>query len=808
LTDIVVALCGSALHLVRWETGDRSAPSNREEETMSDSCSRSVASRPSSSRIRPLYLGASLLVIAAMTLPAYAQVEPVAAEQDEVAEGRLDTVVVTARRRAETLQDVPLAVTAFGESQISNLQADNVSGLQYATPNLYFDEGDASNAVVYLRGVGQNDSLAFADPGVGVYVDDVFIARSQAAFLELFDVERVEILRGPQGTLYGRNTIGGAVKFVSKRPTDDLEAYGEVGLGNFNSVIAKGRLSGPLSEGKVYAKGAFAYSKRDGFNENVFTGEDDGDVNSLSGRVGLYFTPSDELEIDLTLDASRERPDTSRNPSRRTAATGIPDPVGAPFTPQTFPASPDPYQVNVNAGGLSDIDAYGLTARASWQATDALRLESISSYRSFEFQLNLDTEGTPLKLLDVYLDQTQSQFSQELRGTYDAGGPLSFTGGVYYFHDDDLTLSGVDNLSASLFGFPVTLFGFATSSLADTKQITDSAAVFGDLSYDLTDRLSVSAGARYTTETKESSRRFENYFNPAVSVITDRPPFLAGAGTPGIIIAGEADFEAFTPKVSVAYDVSDDILVYASASRGFKSGGFSGRANNAFSFQPFKPEFVWSYEGGLKTSWNEGRLVANAAVFLNDYTDIQVTSFGADPVTGVFVDLFTNAAAATIQGLELELLAIPVDGLSLSASVGLLDAQYDEFDILVGNVVTDVSSRSLVNSPEVSASFGATYDFGLTDALKATMHGDLAYRGSYANEVTDSPNLRQDAYWISNAFFAVKTLDERWEARAGIRNIGDEAILVQGFNLAAFPGVETAFFAAPRTYDFRLIYRY
>ncbi|MEM9880271.1 MAG: TonB-dependent receptor plug domain-containing protein, partial [Pseudomonadota bacterium] len=188
----------------------------------------------------------------------------------------LEEIVVTARRRAESLQEVPIAISAFSESRISELQADDLSGLQYSVPNFYFDEGDASNAVVYLRGVGQNDSLAFADAGVGVYVDDVFVARSQAAFLELFDVERVEVLRGPQGTLYGRNTIGGAVKFISRKPTDDLEGYLEAGYGNFDFFSARGRISGPLIEGVLRAKAAVSYTSRDGFNENAFTGQDDG----------------------------------------------------------------------------------------------------------------------------------------------------------------------------------------------------------------------------------------------------------------------------------------------------------------------------------------------------------------------------------------------------------------------------------------------------------------------------------------------------------------------------------------------------
>lgn len=726
------------------------------------------------------------------------------------ADGRagVEEIMVTARRRVESLQDVPIAVSAFSESRISELQADTLSGLQYSVPNFYFDEGDASNAVVYLRGVGQNDSLAFADAGVGIYVDDVFIARSQAAFLELFDVERVEVLRGPQGTLYGRNTIGGAVKFISRKPTDDVEGYFEAGYGNYDFFTARGRVSGPLVEGVLRAKAAVSFTSRDGYNSNAFTGQDDGDQQTLSGRLGLYYTPNEDIDIALTFDGRRDRPDTSRSPALTTPATGFSDISTFPPTSQTFQVPGNPFDVNANANGLSDIDAYGITLQAGWQITEALRLDSITSYRGFDFDLKLDTDGTPLPLLDVLVLQEQSQFTQELRLTYDDGEKLAITGGLYYFHDDDLTFSGVDNVAASLFGFPVTLFGLATSSQADTDQVTDSYAAFIDATYQITDRLSLSAGLRYTYEEKSSMRRFENFFDPTLSVLEDQPAFLQGIGVPGTIIEGEEDFDAFTPKVSLSFDITDDMLVYASASRGFKSGGFSGRANNDFGFQPFRPEFVWSYEGGLKSSWQDGKLIANLAYFYNDYTDIQVTSFGADPVTGVFVDLFTNAAAATIQGVELEVAAQPVDGLSLNGSLGFLDAEYDDFDILVGGVVTDVSDRDLVNAPSWSLSFGATYVKPVTNDVNITFHADAAHRSSFANEVTDSPNLRQEAYWLVNGFVSVGAPTGKWEVRAGVRNLGNEAIRVQGFNLAAFPGLEAAFYGAPRTYDVRAIFRY
>jgi len=716
----------------------------------------------------------------------------------------LDAIVVTARRRSEWLQDVPVAVSAFSERRLSDLQADDISGIQYSVPNLYLDKGDGANAVIYIRGVGQNDSLAFADPGVGVYVDDVFIARSQAAFLEMFDVNRVEVLRGPQGTLYGRNTIGGAVKFVSAPPPSKPSGYLEVGAGNYDQRILKARLGGPLIDGTLNGKVAFAYSARDGYADNTVDGQDDGDQNSLSGRAALDWKPSDRLQVLFSVDGKRDRPDTSRSPVRETPITGA-TPNGALVI---YPAATDPYVVDVNANGLSDLTAFGASMTVRYLASDAVTIEAITAHRDLDFDLNLDVDGSPLPILDILLLQDQKQFSQEVRASYAADGPLTGTAGLYYFRDDDTSFSGVDNGAATFFGFPVTVFGFPSSSLAETKQVTKSYAAFADASYDLSEKFAASVGLRYTYEEKTSGRLFENFFDPAVSVIRNTPPFLAGVGTAGSPIAGEADFEAFTPKVSVSYKPNEDVLFYGSASRGFKSGGFDGRATTDFSFKPFRPEFVWSYEAGAKTSWMDGKLTLNAAYFYNDYTDVQVTSFGADPVTGVFVSQFTNAAAATIQGLEFELAARPTPNLSVNASLGLLDARYDEFNILVGGVVTDVSDRDLVNSPKVNTNLAMTWERPVSDGLNLVLHGDANYRSSLATEITASPVLRQDAYTLLNAFAALRSTGGTWEVRAGVQNLSDEKVRVQGFNLAEFPGVQLGFYAAPRTYDLRLIYRY
>lgn len=716
--------------------------------------------------------------------------------------------MVTARRREESLQDVPLSVSAFDARRLEELQVQNIAGLQDAVPNLYVNRGDGANAVIFVRGIGQNDSLAFADVGVGVYLDDVFIARSQAAFLDLFDVDRVEVLRGPQGTLYGRNAIGGAIKLISAEPPERLEMYVEAGGGNFDYGTLKARLGGPLVEGVLRGKIAVSALQRSGFATNLHDGEEDGDTHSLAWRGTLAYAPTVNLRVSLSADGRRDRPDSSRSPVRETSVTGFADPVGAPFTPMTFAPAADPYRVDVNANRFSNLSADGLTLKASLKISDAWSLESINAYRRMDFDLALDTDGTPLPVLDIMVLQEQEQFSQELRATYDADERLTLVTGLYYFNDDDVTFSGVDNASLSVFGYPVTLLGIATSSLADTHQKTESIAAFADAGYELMQRLNIGVGVRYTYEEKQSQRRFESFFDPALSVIENTPPFLRGAGIAGSPLSGKASFDAVTPKLSLSYRMGRDALLYASVARGFKSGGFDARGTTEFGFQPFDPETVWGYELGVKSSWADGRVVANAAVFYNDYEDLQVTSFGRDPLSGTFVSLFTNAAKARTEGVEVELVLRPNARLTLNAAVGYLDAQYQEFETLVGAVVTDVSDRELVNAPEWTGSLGVTYEHPLSASLVGAVHLDGTYRGKTYTEITASEALAQDAYVLANALVSVRTDDERWELRGGAQNLSDEKVRLQGFNLSEFPGYQLAFYSSRRTWGVHLVYRY
>ena len=753
------------------------------------------------------------LILAGLAAPTLAQdespspagAEPDASERDD-RQAQVDVITVTARRREELLRDVPSSVSAFGEQQVKALQADQLNDIQYAVPNFYFEEGDGSNAVIFLRGIGQNDSLSFVDSGVAVYLDGVFIARSQAAFLDVFDVERIEVLRGPQGTLYGRNSPGGAVKFISTPATDSFTGNIEAGVGNFGERVFKGRVSGPLAGDQLRGKLAVTTRQHDGFANNRFLDSQDGDTELFAWRSSLEWTPNRDFSINAIFDGKVSRPDRARSPIRLTDVFAFSDPFADPPESVIFEPNENSFVAETNVNDLNDLSSWGITVRGDWAISPEWSLESITGYREMDFDLVLDTDGAPLPLIDVVVFQDQEQFSQELRLSY-AGQGFNVTGGVFYFHDEDLTLSGSDSHAASIFGLPLIAFA-PGAQLADTDQETESFAVFVHSTFDLTDRLALEMGLRYTIDDKSSRRRFENFPDPDLRVAETFPEFLAGIGTPGPVISGSEDWDAITPRFSVSYDVTPEAMVFASAARGFKSGGFDGRAGSDFEFQPFDPETVWTYEAGIKSSLAQGRLAANLTYFYSDYQDLQVTSFGREAETGFFQSLFTNAAKAEIQGVELELAAQPVDGLSLQASVGFLDAEYEDFETLVNGELTDVSDRDLINSPKWNSHLSGTYNYPLGRGLELVLHADASYRGEVANEITDSPILRQGDYVMLNATLGLRTTDNRWELRAGGRNLSDANIIVQGFNLSEFPGVQTAFFGDRRSYDIRLFYNF
>lgn len=724
------------------------------------------ARRPWAALKRPAAL-AVCAGVAFFAAPVFAQktqtLEPANSKAGKT--GGIEEVVVTAERRDERLQDVPAAVSAFSADSLQNMQASDIGDLQGSVPNLSIHEGDADNAVVYLRGVGQVDSLAFADPGVGIYLDDVYLGRAQGAFLDIYDIDRIEVLRGPQGTLYGRNTIGGAVKYVTAAPSDTFGGRAEGTAGNFGLFGFKGSVDVPLGE-NLLSKFAFAHVTRDGFSHNAFDGKSDGDKNLNAGRIALQYEPRDDLVFRLNVDASDDSPDTSRTPARATPVFG-------------FPATKsDPFKVDANFDKRNSLKTFGVSLLADWRLSPAVELKSISAFRTMRFQTNLDLDATPLSIFGVYDRERQNQVSQEFQIGY-TGERLKATAGLFYFREHDVTFSG-------LFGPDI---GLVTGSVND--QLTQSIAAYGQGSYDVTDRFSLTAGLRYTYETKNFIRP-QKFFDPAT-------PFPVQFGAGGLLITNidtAGNWSSYTPKFGLDYRWTGDLLTYASVSRGFKSGGFDGRANTAAGAKAFNPETLWAFETGMKSSWWDRRLIANAALFYNIYTNLQLSSFTAD-TNGNFMALFTNAGKATTEGVELELTAQPIPALTLSAVAGYLESHYDQF---IGPGGVDISKeRKLVNAPRWDTQISANYVIDLAENGSLTVGGSMAYRSKTYPVVSSSEVLAQPGFISADAFARYDSPDDVWYVQLGVKNLTDKHHIEQGFDLSDSLGYQLAYYGAPRT---------
>lgn len=687
--------------------------------------------------------------------------------------GGNDVIVVTARRREERLQDVPGSVTAVSSDQLNQFDAVEIGDVQSSAPNLVLHEGDAQNTVAYIRGVGQLDSLAFADPGVGIYLDDVYLGRAQGSFLDVFDVERLEVLRGPQGTLYGRNTIGGAIKFVSRQPTETPEAYASFTYGNFDRVDVKAGLSGPIAGDKLLGKAAIAYLRRDGYSQNTVDGQDDGDKDTIAWRASLLAQPTERFSFELSTDGSMDSPDTSRTPARETAVFGV-------------PPNADPFVIDADFNDLNDLKVWGLSGRAVWDLSDSATLTSISAYREMSYDTHLDLDATASPIFGVFVFEDQKQFSQELQLSVEHGD-LAVVSGVYFFREHDVTESGI-------FGPDI---AFISNSLND--QITRSYAAYTDANYDLTDRLSISAGLRLTYEEKDFSR-IQEFFGAATPLV---PPLGTGFRVTDVDVS--EDFFNVSPRATLSYDFTDNVTGYASVSRGFKSGGFDGRSNSDLEAVPFDAETLWAYEGGLKGSFYDNRLSGSMAFFYNDYSDLQVSSFTADTMGG-FAAVFTNAASARIYGFEFETVARPVDGIRIDATVGYLNAEYQEFIGAGGIDVSDLLTPA--NSPKWTARVGAEYRTPITQSAEFVVAGAIAYRGDVFPTVSSSPVLFQESYTLFDASAGIEFADGRYAIRAVGKNLSDERYRQQGFDLSDSLGYELGYYGAPRTWSITASVRY
>jgi iron complex outermembrane receptor protein len=704
-----------------------------------------------------------------------------------------EEIVVTARKREENVQEVPVAVTVVTADKLEEAAAADISELQTQVPNLavYQGRNQSTTLTAFLRGIGQADPLWGVDPGVGLYMDDVYMARPQGALLDVFDVERIEVLRGPQGTLYGKNTIGGAIKYVSKPLTDDRQGTISVSAGEYNTLDLRASLGGALIPGKLRGKLAVASLNREGYGENLFTGRDVSDRKTFAARGSLDWLVSEKTKVAFNADYTED--DAEPKGYQRLVANRL-----CPLFGITCAPNDNRWDTQSGLAPLNGTESMGMSVVVSSTLGDAWDFKSISAYRESDSENNIDFDTTPARIVDVQATYYDDQLSQEFQFVYDGGGKLSGVLGAYYFEGE----AG---------GLVKNIFVNAQFGTTNGRTLTDSIAVFGDGSYALSEKWTLNGGLRVTHEKKNGIAFNAGYANDQFS-------------TPTVILANydkEATFDSIAPKFGIDYQVNPNLLTYFSVSRGFKSGGFNVRAqSNAFpkSAEPFDDEILTVGEFGVKSVLDEGLLVLNSALFHGQYKDIQVSTFTAfdangDGVEESFFGNFLNAGNATMNGVEVEFSKDfrGIDWLNVNGFASYLDLEPDEF--LDENRDGFVDTQVITNAPKWTGGLRLNFDFPVARGLLTASIGG-SYRsesvltnegGAFAGQPVRP--IVQDAYMLYDAWVSWLSPDAKWRFGVNVKNLSDEAYLTNGYNIPAL-GILTGSYGAPRTVLATLEYRF
>ena len=713
-------------------------------------------------------------------------------------------IVVTARRTEENVQRVPSAISAFNERSLDRIQATDTTGLQGAVPNLNIVQGrGSSNATnIFIRGIGQPDALQTFDPAVGVYVDDVYFSRIRGNQLDLLDLERIEVLRGPQGTLYGKNTIGGAIKFVSRKPGQQLRANGSIALGSYDQLDFKGAVSGPLSN--TFAAGiAVMRSVRDGYVRDDFRHTRYNDRDSIGGRAALAFTPSTKVRLDLTADYSHDDAalQVGRPVNNLVTASGtvllVSKPVGSgryDWTGRTTPGFPN----------STKLTHWGSAATLAVDLTDALTFKSITAYRNLKTDDYVDIDATQYQVGDVFVGVRQHQTSQEFQLVY-SGAKLSGVAGLYYL--DERVKSHQEAYANDFLGFRFLNSGFLRT--VDDSLKTRSYAAYANASYEVVPDVRLSAGIRFTRETKDYFRTTSTFFKllPAFnSTYAFAPP--------------QGKWSDTSPMASIDWQATPGLMLYARVAKGFKSGGFNGRANSASESTKYEPESVLSYEAGFK-SRIANQLTLNGTVFTSDYKNFQarVSGIDDDPITGIPTAKLSvlNAGKLRISGAELEAAWTPLAGLLLDGQLGYLNARYKDFaDARFTSTGGSRAFQTPAFAPKWTLRLGAQYAFDLGTSGSITLGAQTRYKSRTAlavdNTLTNSrtivEGLFQDGYWLHDARIVYETAGKHFAFGLYGNNLSDRAYKTDAQEFSSVGNIRTVYYGAPRTFSLRFTARY
>ena len=772
-------------------------------------------------------LGVALGALAIAQAAAAQASETPAAAAPQVTAGTDGDIVVTARRRAETLRDVPIAISAISGAQLDASGIHDIVAVAQSVPNLSLkaSRGTNSTLTAFIRGVGQQDPVAGFESGVGLYLDDVYLNRPQAAVLDVIDVERIEVLRGPQGTLYGRNTIGGAVKYVTRRinPKDAVVSL-RATYGNYNEADGVISASTPITD-NFRVGGSLARLSHDGFGHNLTNGLDNYNKDVYAARISAELEPVPDLSLRFSSDYVKDN-SNPRNGSR--LIPGLQS--GAPVLASVYDT-----RAGLNTPKQS-IEAYGFSGIAELKLSSSFTLKSITAYRRDTTSTSIDFDSLPAQDVDVPAIYKNKQFSQEGQLLY-SSDRLNGLVGIYYL---DATAFNIFDVILDTTGRPIGLPGLTASTLGNVG--TKTWSVFGDFTFDVTDRLSISAGGRYTND-QRTARVFRR------NLIGGASPDLGGTGVqlgnPTSDFDGTATFKQFTPRASISFKPTPNHNIYASYSQGFKGGGFDPRGlttaapdtngngtrdpQEIYNFLLFKPEKVDSYELGWKAKLLDNRVNFSLASFYATYTDVQIPSSVGALVGGVqtFVGITTNAGKAEFKGVEFEglaKLAPEITGagsnLNFAWSLGYIDAKYKNFINTVGVEVSQF--RQVQNTPKWTASGTLTLSTPLTliGAGQLDISPSLSYRSRVGQFETVSP-LDQPGYTLLDTSIVWRSDSDRWSVGLHGKNLTDVHYRTGGYqflainpttgaviyNAAGNPrptlgkeGVLTAFYGNPRQF--------
>ena len=788
--------------------------------------------------ITPFYTTRVSIYALAIALGGYAGVGTALA-QDTSSFG-IEEITVTAQKREESLQDIPIAVTALAGGELEELDVQSLQDVGNRTPGMVFAAFSVGQPEIAIRGIGTKEDGASASDSTVVSIDGVYIAARTAQVFDIFDLERVEILRGPQGTLYGKNAIAGSINFVTTTPTEETRIKLRQTVGNYDRFDTGGLISGQIAE-NLYGKFSFSRRKHDGYLRNILEswtdpvtgmeidnpefGERQGEANTFAWRAALRWLPSERLEVilgadgaDDTLGTSNREPVGSAGPLHDCGCAS--DPVAVN---EALGGAGDPWSTLNETEGFTERDVYGISLTVNYEL-DFATFTSISAFRESDFDWLEDSEGLPpganfadltgssgnpgipltapadtgfaFDVWDAAVEKAE-QWVQEFRLTSPGEGGLRWVAGVFYSNEK------IDRTES--FFFP----SLGGPGLVPSHQIsiqsnqTDALAAYGQATYDLTDTVSATAGLRYSYEKKDMTA--------AADVISGLGLLLRDFDE----VAAKESWNNLSWRAAIDWRATENIMAYAGVSTGFKSGGFSGSATTAErATTPFEPEKATNFEVGVKSDLFERRARVNLTAFYTDYKDLQVTRFAQIPPSQFGEFITENAGKAEIYGFEAEFLARPVEGLDVGGSYAYLHAEYTDFQgspsvapdgTIIGS--GDFNGNDLRQAPEHMVNLYGRYQWSLGNAGSMYARVDYRYQSLSFYDPDENPIATIPSYEIWDARVAYNSPDDRWELAAWIKNIGSEKYRTHVFTQRG-GRIAFAVFGDPETYGLTLTFNY